>query len=210
MRFSSRMKQREMRVETASNKVPQTRNTNVKTQAPKKGMQSRDWICRGNELTNQPQETTERPEKKRGQTDRQSRTDRLPKCWQFREKRKTANLAAFVPFTLSLLIPLRFFGVTDVCAIGKLNLRQSMCAIGTCTESTLSRRPNSRIEFAPPPPTPDFLSKDFPSSTRSRTEILTKENLVGAKIAPTAVSRTFPPLVRGGKVSGFLSKDFSF
>ena len=54
-----------------------------------------------------------------------------------------------------------------------------------------------RIKFSPPPPTPEFLSKDFPSSTRSRTEILTKENLVGAKIAPTAVSRTFTPLVRG-------------
>ena len=27
-------------------------------------------------------------------------------------------------------------------------------------------------------------------------EILTKENLVGAKTAPTAVSRTFTPLVR--------------
>ena len=27
-------------------------------------------------------------------------------------------------------------------------------------------------------------------------EILTKENLVGAKAAPTAVSRTFTPLVR--------------
>ena len=54
-----------------------------------------------------------------------------------------------------------------------------------------------RIKFSPPPPTPDFLSKDFPSATRSRTEILTKENLARAKITPTAVSRTFTPLVRG-------------
>ena len=38
--------------------------------------------------------------------------------------------------------------------------------------------------------------KDFPSATRSRTEILTKENLVGARTVPTAVSRTFTPLVR--------------
>ena len=52
---------------------------------------------------------------------------------------------------------------------------------------------------------PEFLSvclnfcsngtKDFPSATRSRMEILTKENLVGAKISPTAVSRAFTPLL---------------
>ena len=48
-----------------------------------------------------------------------------------------------------------------------------------------------------PTPNPRVLSKDFPSASRSRTEILTKENLVGTKIAPTAVSRTFTPLVRG-------------
>ena len=53
-----------------------------------------------------------------------------------------------------------------------------------------------RIKFSPPPPTPEFLSKDFLSATRSRMEILTKENLVGAKTAPTAVSRTFTPLLR--------------
>ena len=47
-----------------------------------------------------------------------------------------------------------------------------------------------RIKFSHPPPTPEFLSKDFPSATRSRTEILAKEKLVGEKIAPTAVSRT--------------------
>ena len=50
-----------------------------------------------------------------------------------------------------------------------------------------------RIKFSPPRPTPEFLSKDFPSATRSRMEILTKENLVGPKTAPTAVSRTFTP-----------------
>ena len=53
-----------------------------------------------------------------------------------------------------------------------------------------------RIKFSPPPPTPEFLTKDFPSATRPRTKILTKENLVGAKIAPTPVSRSFTPLVR--------------
>ena len=34
------------------------------------------------------------------------------------------------------------------------------------------------------------------SATGSRMEILTKENLVGAKTAPTPVSRTFTPLLR--------------
>ena len=53
-----------------------------------------------------------------------------------------------------------------------------------------------RIQCSPPPPTPEFLTKDFPSATRSRMETLTKENLVRAKTAPTAVSRTFTPLVR--------------
>ena len=41
-----------------------------------------------------------------------------------------------------------------------------------------------RIKFSPPPPTPEFLSKDFLSATRSQTEILTKENLVGQKLLP--------------------------
>ena len=36
----------------------------------------------------------------------------------------------------------------------------------------------------------------FLSATRSRIEILTKKNLVGAKTAPTAISRTFTPLLR--------------
>ena len=68
-----------------------------------------------------------------------------------------------------------------------------------CTDLHRNGTPSliSRIKFSPPPPTSEFLSKDFPSATRSRTEILTKENLVGTKIAPTAVSRTFTPLVRG-------------
>ena len=54
-----------------------------------------------------------------------------------------------------------------------------------------------RIKFRPPLPTPEFLTKDFPSATMSRMKILTKENLAGARTAPTAVSRTFTPLVRG-------------
>ena len=44
--------------------------------------------------------------------------------------------------------------------------------------------------MTPPPPSPELLTKDFPPATRSRLKIFTKENLVGAKIAPTAVSRT--------------------
>ena len=47
-----------------------------------------------------------------------------------------------------------------------------------------------RIKFPPPPPNPEFLSKDFPSTTRSRMESHTKENLVGAKTAPTTDSST--------------------
>ena len=42
-------------------------------------------------------------------------------------------------------------------------------------------------------PTPKFLIKDFRSATRSRMESLTKENLGGAKTAPTAISRTSLP-----------------
>ena len=38
-------------------------------------------------------------------------------------------------------------------------------------------------------------------------EILTKENLVGAKAAPTAISKTFTPLARE---KGFLGKDSLF
>ena len=34
-------------------------------------------------------------------------------------------------------------------------------------------------------------------------EILTKENLVGAKVAPTAISRTFTPLLKGNQVWGW-------
>ena len=58
-----------------------------------------------------------------------------------------------------------------------------------------------RIRFSPPHPTPEFLTKDFPSATRSQMEILTKENLVGAKAAPTAVSRDFHSLSKGNQVS---------
>ena len=38
-------------------------------------------------------------------------------------------------------------------------------------------------------------SKNFPSAARSRMKIFTKENPVGARNVPTAISRTFPPLV---------------
>ena len=51
--------------------------------------------------------------------------------------------------------------------------------------------------FWPPPPTLEFLTKDFPSATRSRMEIHRKENLVRTKTAPTAVSKTVTPLIRG-------------
>ena len=40
-----------------------------------------------------------------------------------------------------------------------------------------------------PTPNPDFLTRDFPSATRSRMKILSKENLVGTKTAATAISR---------------------
>ena len=36
----------------------------------------------------------------------------------------------------------------------------------------------------------------FLSATRSRMEMLTKENVFGAKTAPTAISRTSTPLLR--------------
>ena len=51
-------------------------------------------------------------------------------------------------------------------------------------------------KFSPTPPTPEFLTKNRPPAARSRMEILTKEHLVGAKTAPTAVARTFTPFVR--------------
>ena len=51
------------------------------------------------------------------------------------------------------------------------------------------------FKFGPPSPIPEFLTNDFPSADRSRTEILTNENLVGARTAPTSVSKTFTPLV---------------
>ena len=57
-------------------------------------------------------------------------------------------------------------------------------------------RQNWGSNFDPHPQPQNSLLRIFPSATRSRMEILTKENLVGAKIAPTAVSRTFTPLVR--------------
>ena len=56
--------------------------------------------------------------------------------------------------------------------------------------------PQNEGQILTPTPTPEFLTKDFPSATRSRMETLTKKNLVEAKTAPTAVSRTSTPLVR--------------
>ena len=53
-----------------------------------------------------------------------------------------------------------------------------------------------RIKFWPPPPNPDFLTNDFPSGARSRMESLTKENLVRAESAPTALSKTFTPSLK--------------
>ena len=64
-----------------------------------------------------------------------------------------------------------------------------------------------RIKFLPPPPTQNSLLR-IPSATRCRMEALTKENLVGAKIAGTAISRTFTPL--GKRKTGLLGKDLSF
>ena len=59
------------------------------------------------------------------------------------------------------------------------------------TESRIARFWGSDFDPHPQPQDPCFSS-----ATRSRTEILTKENFVGAKTAPIAVSRTFAPLVR--------------
>ena len=56
-----------------------------------------------------------------------------------------------------------------------------------------------RIQFWPAPPIPEFLSKDFclePGLEWKFLLSLPKENLVRAKIAPTAISRTFTPLLR--------------
>ena len=52
------------------------------------------------------------------------------------------------------------------------------------TPQNLSR--TMSMKSSPHPPTPEVLTKDFPSATRSPMETLTKENLVGAKPAPTA------------------------
>ena len=58
-----------------------------------------------------------------------------------------------------------------------------------------------RIKFPPPPPTPEFLSKDFPSATRSRKESLTKENLVGAKNCSHCNFQGFHSLNKENQVS---------
>ena len=49
---------------------------------------------------------------------------------------------AMRPEMITQIIQKQFFCVTDVCAIGKVIPRQLMCVVGTCTESTLWRRPN--------------------------------------------------------------------
>ena len=51
------------------------------------------------------------------------------------------------------------------------------------------------ISTPTPTPTPELLTKDL-SATRSRMEILPKENLVGAKTTPIAISRPFTPSQR--------------
>ena len=67
-------------------------------------------------------------------------------------------------------------------------------ADGSCT--FLLAAAKMRITFLPPPPTPEFLSKDFCLQPVSRMEILNEENLVGAKTAPTVISRAFTPFLR--------------
>ena len=47
-----------------------------------------------------------------------------------------------------------------------------------------------------PTPNTRIAQQGFSVCNHVSMEILTKENLVGAKTAPTAVSRTFTPLVR--------------
>ena len=58
-----------------------------------------------------------------------------------------------------------------------------------------------RIKLSSPPPTPELLTKDFPSAARYRTKILTKEYLVKARTAPAVVSKTFTPLSKENQVS---------
>ena len=41
-----------------------------------------------------------------------------------------------------------------------------------------------RIKFSPPPPTPEFLAKDFPSATKSRTKFLLRRTWSGQKLLP--------------------------
>ena len=44
----------------------------------------------------------------------------------------------------------------------------------------------------PHPPTPEFLTKDFPSAASSRMDSLTKENLVGARDCLNFAYRAIP------------------
>ena len=52
------------------------------------------------------------------------------------------------------------------------------------------------VPILTPTPNPRIPYQGFLSAARSRMEILSQESLVGAKTAPTAVSRTSAPLLR--------------
>ena len=79
------------------------------------------------------------------------------------------------PESITQIIRKQFFCVTDVCAIGKFIPRQLMCVIGTCTESTLSRRvyniENGPTCYrAPKWPDPEFprkIPKKYPPARNS-------------------------------------------
>ena len=76
--------------------------------------------------------------------------------------------------------------------------RVCLCAPFSCL------RKNLGDPILTPTPNPRTPYQGFVSATRSWMDILTKENLVGAKIAPTAISRTFTRLVRENRL---LTKD---
>ena len=52
-----------------------------------------------------------------------------------------------------------------------------------------------RIRFSTPPPTPEFLCKDFRLQPRLKWKFLLRRTWSGQKL-PTAISRTFTPLIR--------------
>ena len=66
------------------------------------------------------------------------------------------------------------------------------------------KRSKVRIKFwtpRSPPPTPELLTKDFPSATRSRVEILTEENLVRAKKCSQCSFQDFSSLSKENQIS---------